>query len=123
MTEASSRYVAETLRMLAGLLIWAAHLTVIYGITALACARRFDDVRVLGIGIVPLTIAIATLIAMLATGLVLWLAVRDLGEIGRTPQGEGTRRFFSFTTATVAGLSMVAIAWQGLPVLMIPPCD
>jgi hypothetical protein len=106
--------------MLAGLLIWAAHLTVIYSVTALACARHFDDVMVLRIGIVPLTVAITTLIALLATGLVLALAVRDL--INRIPDQEGTRRFFSFTTATVAGLSMVAIAWEGLPALLIPAC-
>lgn len=120
--EASSRFAIETVRMLAGFLIWAAHLSVVYGVTALACARGFADMTVIGIGVVPLTISIATLVALLVTALVLVLAIRDLGGLHTLPDSRETRRFLGFTTATVAGLALVAIAWNGLPALIVPAC-
>jgi uncharacterized protein involved in cysteine biosynthesis len=120
-TQSSSRLTVEMLRMFAGLLIWAAHFGVIYGVTALVCARRLADVAILGLGLVPFTIAIATLIALLAAGLVLALAVGDLRAARHAPERDQTRVFLSYMTATVAGLAIVAIAWDALPALIVVP--
>lgn len=122
MNGTSSRFIAQTIHMLAGLLIWAAHLGLVYGVTALACARGFADMAVLGIGVVPLAIGCATLAALLATAFVLRQAMRDLGEPHTLSESRETRRFIDFTTATVAGLALVAIVWNGLPALVIPAC-
>jgi uncharacterized protein involved in cysteine biosynthesis len=121
-TESSSRLAVEMLRMFAGLLLWTAHFGVIYGVTALVCARRLADVTILGLGLVPFTIAVTTLVALLAAGLVLALAVGDLRAARQTPERDQTRVFLSAMTATVAGLAMVAIVWDALPVLIVPAC-
>ena len=102
--------------VLAGLLIWAAHFLVIYGVTGLACARRFADMRVLGFGIVEVTVAGATALALLAAGAV------GLGALRYARRGESVG-FLGWLTATTALLAVVAIAWDGLPILFMPPCQ
>lgn len=57
-----------------------------------------------------------TLAALLAAAAVLVAALRQLGR------GGGSRRFSSALTAMVAGFGLVAIAWDGLPVLLVPAC-
>jgi hypothetical protein len=92
-----------TLRMVSGLMIWAAHFSVIYGFTGLACARGLA-------GAVPWVIALATLAAVAAC---LLMAVQEIGQ----RQG-----FVSWMTAGSAGVALLAILWQALPVLLVPPC-
>jgi hypothetical protein len=103
--------------VLAGLLIWAVHFLVIYGVTGLACAGRFADARVLGIGILELTIVAATVLALLAAATVLVRTLRS----GKRAEG-GTLPFLRWVAAMVAVLALVAIAWGGLPVLLVPEC-
>ena len=50
----------------AGLLVWGAHFLFVYVFTALACARAFADLRLIGIGIVPMAILAATAAASVA---------------------------------------------------------
>ena len=108
--------------MLAGPLIWAAHFLFIYIFQALACARGFAGVSLLGTGIVPLTVGMATAVAAVATVLMLFRAMRDLGAIGPATE-QDAERFMNWMTAAGAGLSLVAILWDGLPVLLLPSCQ
>jgi hypothetical protein len=103
--------------VLAGLLIWGTHFAVIYGVTGLACTRGFANARVLGVGIVELTIGAATVLALLAAGAVLVWALRfaKRSDRGRIP-------FLMWMAAMVALLALVAIAWNGLPVLLVSRC-
>jgi hypothetical protein len=110
-------FVRKSLFLLAGLLIWAAHFGVIYGFNGLACARRFAGVVVLGIGIVPLVVTAATLLGLAVTGGVLVAALRH--DPSRASVSDA---FLRQTTVAVAALSLVAIAWNGLPALIVPPC-
>lgn len=103
--------------VLAGLLIWAAHFLVIYGMTGLACTRGFADARVLGFGIVKLTIVAATVLALLAAATVLVRAIRSARRTDR-----GGIRFLCGMAAMVALLALVAIAWDGLPALVASGC-
>jgi hypothetical protein len=103
--------------VLAGLLIWAAHFLVIYGATGLACTRGFADARVLGFGVLALTIVAATVLALLAAGAVLVRALR----FARRSDG-GSIPFLRWMAAMVALLALVAIAWDGLPVLLVSAC-
>lgn len=103
--------------VLAGLLIWAAHFLVIYGVTGLACTGRFGDVRVLGLGIAELTIGAATVLALLAAATVLVWTLRS----GKQTES-GSLAFLRWMAAMVAVLALIAIVWNGLPVLLVPGC-
>src|SRR3546814_6226724 len=71
---------------LAGRLIWAAHFLLIYGFAALACARGFADVRLLGAGVVPLIVGAATAVAILAVAAMLLLALLGPGKENRSEE-------------------------------------
>jgi hypothetical protein len=103
-----------------GLYAWAAQFTVVYGVTAVACARGFARAALLGLGVVPLTVVATTLVALAATGIVL---ARSLGERRRSSGGApATDRFLNYSTILISGLSLVAIAWTGLPAFLVPAC-
>ena len=118
MKDAPARYVRDTLQMTAGMLIWAVHLGIVYGIAALACARRFAGATLAGVGVVPLAVSLATVVALAAAAVVLVLALR---HEHRSWHGD-YRRFRDSMTAFVAGAALVAIAWSGLPALLVPAC-
>jgi hypothetical protein len=114
-----SGFLSRSLFALAGLLIWSLHFGAIYVFQALACARGFASREVAGVGIVTAFIAAATLLALLATAAVIATGWRTPGPgVELTEHDEFLRRL----TILVAGLSAVAIVWQALPVLMMPPC-
>ncbi|WP_119459219.1 hypothetical protein [Rhodospirillaceae bacterium SYSU D60014] len=113
---------ARLVEMFAGPLIWAAHFLFIYIFQALACARGFADIDLFGVGIVPLTVGVATVAAAVATIFMLLVAMRDLGAIGSAAERDA-ERFMNWMTAAGAGLSLVAVLWDGLPVLLLPPCQ
>ena len=58
---AEQRFTSKTFLLFSGLLIWAAHFMFVYSANAVACERGLQDVRVLGIGLIPLTVMVATL--------------------------------------------------------------
>ena len=116
----AERPVPRLLFAAGGFVAWAAQFTVIYGVAGVVCARGYGGVTVLGIGLVPLTILAATLLALAATGLVLLGAARHRRRMdGRTPAAE---RFLNTTALLVGGLAAVSILWQGLPALIVPAC-
>jgi hypothetical protein len=112
-----SPFVATTLRMSSGFLIWAIHFLIIYGFTALVCERGFVTVSWFGIGVVPWIIGLATLIAVAAT-LALVLRARN----DRRRRLNDTSDFVYWMTATLGGLALVAMLWEALPVLLVPTC-
>ena len=95
-----------------GGLVWAAHFTVVYGYTGIACARRFDAVGRTLVALVPWVIAIASVAAAAAA---LMIMVRML----RVEAGpDFTRR----VGAGVAALALVAIVLEAIPVVWVPVC-
>jgi hypothetical protein len=106
--------------MMAGLIAWAVQFTVIYGVTAVVCARGYAHFSLLGLGLVPFAIVAATAVALGATG---WVLVAALGRHrGMTEANDPTDRFLTYATILISGLSLVTIAWQGLPAFIVPPC-
>lgn len=93
----------QILFMSSGVAIWALHFGAIYGLTGLACARGWQEM-------VPAGIALATVVAFL-----LALAVLVVGWRRRA-------QFESWMAAGIAALALVAIAWEAIPVLMVPLC-
>lgn len=108
-----------TLRMLSGALIWASHFAVIYIFTALACARGFWDSSWLDIGVVAWVIGAATLAAVLAASAI---SVQAMRAARNQAAQENAARFVHWMTAAIAGLSLVAIIWEAVPVLIVPAC-
>jgi hypothetical protein len=85
-----------------GAIVWALHFAAIYGITALACARGLPAA-------VPWTIGIATALAVAAAAACVALGLRAAG-------------FAGWLTAAVAGLALMAIVWEAVPVFVVPAC-
>lgn len=94
---------AAALRLSAGVLVWALHFGVLYGFTALACARGFP-------GAVPWVAGGATLAALAA------IALLFLREI------PGRAEFVAWVSVAVAGLALVAVLYQTVPLFLVPVC-
>lgn len=104
----------------AGLMVWAAHFLFVYVFTALACARAFADVRLAGMGIVPLVILAATVAALV---LLAWLSARAWRSESRVrANGSRTLRFLRYLGAALGLYSAAAILLQALPALILPVC-
>lgn len=91
------------LRMGSGAIVWAAHFAVLYSFTALACARGFP-------GWIPWVGGVATFAALGAAALI----------IARSFPGRA--QFVSWMTAAIAGLAVIAIAFESLTLVMVPAC-
>jgi hypothetical protein len=109
---ADERFVATTLSIGAGIVVWALHLLALYGVTALACARGLDDVRWLGFGIVPWTVVLATLIGV---GVVAWIGT----SAWRTHSRERLAPWLSATLCAVAAFAMLL---EAIPVAIVSVC-
>ena len=99
--------------------VWATHFLTIYGFTALACARMgaagwFD------VDAVPWFVGAATLVAAAVLLVMIGLAARDGRRGASSPQLSG---FVHWLSAAVASLGLLAVAWEALPVLLVPVCS
>jgi hypothetical protein len=108
--------------LLSGLLIWVLHFLFVYGLNGLACARGFGGNIAWGVGVVPLVVVAATVIAVLLEVWVLAVAFAGGGPGINGEADRSVREFWRFTTATIAGLSLIAVVWTGLPAFFIDPC-
>ncbi len=106
--------------MTSGLVFWAAQFTIIYGVTGVACARGWYHLSLFGLDVVRASIAFATLLALAATALVFW---RAFAARQASADDEPSGRFVETVTLWVCGLSLVAIAYNGLPALILPACS
>jgi hypothetical protein len=96
-------FVATSLRISAGVLVWSVHFAVIYGFTALACARGTPQA-------VPWVIGVATLAAAAVCVLI---AVKEFAR---------RERFESWLAGSVASVALVAVVLEALPVFMVSAC-
>lgn len=119
MTAMPSGFLSKSLFALAGLLAWSLHFGAIYVFQALACARGFAHREVAGVGIVTAFIIAATLVALGVTAAVL---VRGWRTAGANSDLADHDEFLRRLAMLVAGLAAVAIVWEALPVLVMPPC-
>jgi hypothetical protein len=101
---------ATTLRLLSGILIWAAHFLVIYAMTGIVCARAN------WIELLPWGIGAASAIAVAGVLAILFVSLREISG------AEETSRFLRWMTTAFAMLALIAIIWEALPVVMVPIC-
>ena len=87
--------------LLGGLVIWAAHFFVLYGIASVLPGKPAATGLVL----------VATLVAAPAAGVILWRAIAGL----RKP--DPLDRWMAQVGAVGAALSLVAVIWQAVPAI------
>jgi hypothetical protein len=110
----------QILFVLSGLIVWAIHLLLIYIFNALACARGFADIDILGIGIAPLAIVVLGVVSLAVLAGVIAVAATGSGPFGSDDsRSEG---FLRYLTISIAALSGVAVVWETIPVFILPPC-
>ncbi|MDX2205295.1 MAG: hypothetical protein NW223_21285 [Hyphomicrobiaceae bacterium] len=117
------RFVPAFALLLSGFIAWAVHFGLIYGYTGLLCGRPdWARMSVGGIGIVPLGIAVMTVLPLAALAAV--LARNGLLRAGAN-DGEALFEapFYRDVTLGAAAIGLVAIVWQGvLSIWLVPSC-
>ena len=113
-------FIRKSLFVLGGLIIWAIHFGIIYAFNSLACARRFAGRDVFGLDVVPAFVIGTTILALVAASLLLASAWRGAPEASRYEKP--VDGFLRYSAMTIAALSLLAIGWNGLPALIVPPC-
>jgi len=115
--------VVKLLWLSGGFLVWALHLTLVYGFNALACARLFTGTAASGTSVIQLVVLAVTVVAIGLNVAILIAALLGRGPgIDDEPDPE-TRHFWRYLTALAAGFSVIAVIWAGLPVLLVAGCS
>jgi hypothetical protein len=115
------RPVVEVLGSAAGLAVWAAHFGLIYASNAVACERGLTGPWLLGLPFVPVMVGGLTLVALAALALLLRSALSRL-DPPLDEGGEAEPRFTRWFAAATAALAAVAVLFQAMPALVVPPC-
>lgn len=115
------RPILETLLNALGLAIWAAHFGTVYATNAVACARGLAGTTLLGLPFVPVAVTALTLLALVGLAWVMRSAL-----VGLDPPldegGEAEPRFTRWFALATAALAALAVFFQGIPALVVPPC-
>ena len=104
--------------ILGGLLVWIADFAFVYVFAAVACARGFADVSWFGVPIVTLMTLLASLLAGVATLLV----VRQGYRLQRDGATDEHSRFIGFVTLASGGIALIALVLLVLPALVVSAC-
>jgi hypothetical protein len=96
-------FASTALRISSGPLVWALHFAVVYGGTALACARGVRDAVAWNVGV-------ATAVAAM---LLVAIIVREWRR---------RARFEGWISAAIAAFALLAVGWEALPLLFVEPC-
>jgi uncharacterized membrane protein len=115
-THAERRFTPTTLIICAGLLIWAADFLIVYVVAAIECAKGFAALTIAGLPFVAFVGTALTLLAGIATGLLMRVAIRRLRAAGA---GDEAVRFIYFLAASIGGLAAIAIFFNALPAWLL----
>jgi hypothetical protein len=98
-----------------GFFVWAIHLLLVYVSTAIACQLGLGDTgRAERIGFIAVLLGVT----IAAAALVVLHGIRR----HRRDREDAERRFRMWITVGCDALATIAIAWQIIPLLLIPPC-
>ncbi|GAB3551628.1 hypothetical protein GCM10027343_36130 [Noviherbaspirillum agri] len=111
----SASFTRVFLLMLSGPLIWAGHFLFIYIFNGIFCARPTLRAEWMGLSISAWMISAATLLCLAAIGAIQLRMRTNLPSAGDP-------RFVPVVSCMLALLSVLAIAWETLPVFLVPPC-
>jgi len=99
---------ARWLLLLGGLIVWAVHFLGVYGIASVADVVQEADA--------PAALWVMGAFTLLCAGADLLIGASALRRIGASD--DSLDRFIHGGAAWCAGLSLIAVVWQGLPVLV-----
>lgn len=111
--------------MAAPLAVWALHFIVVYAIQAIACRQGWHALRWAGRDAIVWCLLLLTLAAMLTTAWLGWRAWRQRPASTRSGTGHDAPpldRFMATLTTAVSVLATVAIAFIGIPLLILSTC-
>lgn len=108
------RFSFQLVFVVGGLIVWGAHFLLIYPFNAIACTRGFAAVA-------PLTILALTVLALAALAAIVYAAARNRGPL-RARSGDPNQALLRMLAIGIALLAAVAVVWETIPVVMIPPC-
>ena len=94
---------SEMLRISAGAIVWAVHFAVVYGVTALACAREQPRLA-------PWIVTLATVAGAAIASAIVVRSYRRRDDFAR------------WLTAAVAATAVVAMLWEALASLLAGSC-
>jgi hypothetical protein len=101
------------------LAIWAAHFFGSYVFVAVGCHAGLDTRNFAGIPLLTLGLAGATVIALLALA---WILLQPSRLRAASGAGSGDGPIGAAFRRGAAGLSLVAVAWTGVPVVLLRAC-
>ena len=103
--------------MTGGLLVWAALFLFCYVFTALACTHGLVYRTFIGIGVVPLVLALATMAALGAVALVL----RAAGQLDThaARRADDIESVAADVASMVCLLALIGILWNAMPPLLV----
>ena len=104
--------------LLGSMIVWAGAFAGAYVVTALVCARRLGDASVLGIGVLPFSIGLITIVALVATAIIALVAYRRWPK----PGDADLPSFVQSMALFVALMAVLGIVWNGVPALFFASC-
>ena len=100
-------------------IVWAMHLTIVYGAVTLACARATPSAMLFGLNLPAFIVAVATLAALIA---ILAGSYFLTGKTSRSAELSEEQRFERRVTQWLALLAAFGVFWAGAAALFVSPC-
>jgi hypothetical protein len=113
------RFTPTTLLITGGLLLWVAVFVFLYTFAAVACARRFAHIDIIGLPLIP---SVSIAVCALGATINLYLVRRGWRDHRQTSLDEHSR-FLGFVTLATSALGLVALLMLALPPLLIEACN
>ena len=103
------------LAVVAGLLVWAAGFSVLYGLSALGCEFGWTDRALAGLSLFKLVLVLVWVLHIVMLAFLLrWSWMR--------PAEGRLENFLRSVGSTLAAAGFAAMIWTGLPILTTSPC-
>lgn len=110
------RFTPTTMFICGGLLIWAADFLLMYVVAAIACARQFASLAVLGLPFVAMFGTALTAVSILA---IVWLVRVAVRRLRAEHASDRAVRFIYFLAASIGSFSIVAVVFNALPAWLL----
>lgn len=114
--------IAPLFTAIAALIVWAGHFMLVYFVQATLCWRGLERGTVLGLPAVPALVVSATALALAATLLIAARAWRRLHAGMSSRDSEEQPQFTAWMSLAIALLAALAMVWETIPALFLPPC-
>ena len=108
--------------LLMGLVIWAAHLLLVYGPQSALRAFRANGMIAVAPFAITALVGVLTVISMAALALVMWRPRQVARLLRFEAAAETDRRFATSVMRLLTALSFAGVTWAGSVALFLDPC-